>query len=84
MEITQLVTIVTMLVTWILGYVSKKSKFVDNNLIPLQNMIIGLIVAIVEWIVTKDFKIAIALSGLLAGGTYDLFHNARKIIDKEE
>ena len=84
MELTDILTIVTIVITWLLGIVAKKSKFIKNNLIPIQNLIIGLVNAIIEWIVTKDFKVAIALSGLIAGGTYDIFHNLEKIIKKEE
>ena len=40
----------------------------------------GLIVAIIEWIITKNFENAIMVSGILAGGTYDIFHNLEKII----
>ena len=58
--------------------------YYKNNLIPIQNLIVGLVIAIIEWIVTKDFKIAIALSGLIAGGTYDIFHNLEKIFRKDE
>ena len=74
---------VTIIVTWLLGYISKRSTWVNNRIIPIQNILIGLIVAIVEWIVTKDFKIAIALSGIIAGGTYDVFHNLEKIVKGE-
>ena len=84
MELTDILTIVTIVITWLLGIIAKKSKFIKNNLIPVQNLIIGLVIAIIEWIVTKDFKVAIALSGLIAGGTYDIFHNLEKIIKKEE
>lgn len=84
MELTDILTIVTIIIAWLLGFVSKKSNFIKNNLIPIQNLIIGLIIAIIEWIITKDFKVAIALSGLIAGGTYDIFHNLEKIIKKEE
>lgn len=80
MELEKIITIVTMIVTWVLGIVSKKSKWVSNYLIPIQNILIGLIIAIIEWIITKDFSLAIALSGLLAGGTYDIFHNLNKLI----
>lgn len=80
MELTQIIiTLATFIVTLILGFVSKKSKFVSNNLIPVQNLLIGLIVAVVEWIVTKDFNAAIALSGIMAGGTYDIVHNIQKM-----
>lgn len=82
MELSQLIMLITILVTWLLGIASKKCKFISNNLIPVQNLAIGLIVAIVEFIITKDFNTAIALSGLVAGGTYDILHNLQKILNK--
>lgn len=84
MDLTQIITIVTIIATWILGIVAKKSTWINNNLIPVQNIIIGLIVAVIEWIITKDFSTAIALSGLIAGGSYDIFHNLEKIVKKEK
>lgn len=84
MELTQIITIVTIILTWILGIFAKKSKFISNNLIPIQNILVGVIVAIIEWIITKDFKVAIALSGLLAGGVYDVLNNINKMIRKGE
>lgn len=86
MELAQIISLVTFIVTLILGFISKKSKFISNNLIPVQNLLIGLIVAIVEWIITKDFNTAIALSGIMAGGAYDVVHNIQKmkIENKEE
>ena len=79
MELTDILTIVTIVITWLLGIVAKKSKFIKNNLIPIQNLVIGLVIAVIEWIITKDFKVAIALSGILAGGTYDILHNLEKL-----
>ena len=49
-------------------------------MIPIQNVIVGVLVALIEWIITKDFNEAIILSGLIAGGTYDIFHNLQKIV----
>lgn len=83
MEVTQIIQIVTIIVTWLLGVVSKKYTKLNNKLIPIQNILIGLIVAVIEWIVTKDFSTAIALSGLIAGGSYDIFHNLEKIVRGE-
>lgn len=83
MELTQIVEIVTFVVALILGVIAKKVNFVDNKLIPIQNLVVGLIVAIIEWIITKDFSTAIALSGVLAGGTYDIIHNLDKLRIKE-
>ena len=84
MELNKIIMIVTMVVTWILGIVSKKSNWVNNNLIPIQNLAIGIIVAGVEWVITGDYSTALALSGVLAGGTYDVFHNLSKLVKKEE
>lgn len=83
MELANILTVVTIVITWIMGYFAKKSSFINTNLIPLQNIGIGLVIAIIEWVITKDFNTAIALSGLLAGGAYDVFHNLEKIIKKE-
>ena len=83
MEISTLISLVTIIVTWVLGIVSKKYTKLNNKLIPIQNIVVGLIVALIEWIVTKDFKVAIALSGIIAGGTYDIFHNLEKLIKGE-
>lgn len=83
MELTEILTIVTIVVTWIFGALAKKFSWISTNLIPLQNIAIGLIIAVIEWIITKDFSTAIALSGILAGGAYDIFHNLEKIVKKE-
>lgn len=83
MELSTLISLVTIIVTWILGVISKKNTFINNKLIPIQNILIGVIVATIEWIVTKDFSTAIALSGVIAGGSYDVFHNLEKIVKGE-
>ena len=84
MELTDILTIVTIIITWLLGIVAKKSNFIKNNLIPIQNLVIGLVIAVIEWIITKDFKVAIAFSGLIAGGTYDIIHTLEKIVKEIE
>lgn len=82
MDLANITTLVTIIVTWILGVVAKKSKWISNNLIPVQNIAIGLIVAVIEWLITKDFNTAVAMSGLIAGGAYDIVHNLEKMIKK--
>lgn len=76
-----MISIITMIVTFVCGYLSKRSTFISNNLIPIQNILIGLVVALVEFFVTKNFSVAISISGIIAGGTYDIFHNLKKLID---
>lgn len=84
MEFEAIMQIVTILVTLVLGVISKKSTFISNKIIPIQNIAIGLIMAIISWIATKNFSSAIALSGLVAGGSYDIVHNLQKLLEKEE
>ena len=74
--IIALVTIIVEIVMW---FITKKNSKIKNELIPIQNVLIGIIIATIEYLITKDFKIAIAASGLLAGGTYDIVHNLRNI-----
>lgn len=82
MDSAQILTIITIVVSWILGIVAKKLSWFNNYLIPVQNIVIGVIFALVEFFITKDFSVAIAVSGLLAGGTYDVFNNLKKLLDK--
>lgn len=84
MEFETIMQIITIIVTLVLGVISKKSTFVSNNIIPIQNIAIGLIMAVVGWFISKDFSTAIALSGLVAGGTYDIVHNLNKLLNREE
>lgn len=84
MDLEYIVSLVTILVTFVLGILSKKNPKLSNRIIPIQNLLVGLIVAIIEFFITKDFKVAIALSGLVAGGTYDIIHNLNKLIKGDE
>lgn len=79
MTLEAIIAVATMVVTFICGLIAKKVKWFDNNLIPIQNILIGIIVAVIEWIITKDFSTAIAVSGLIAGGVYDIGHNLQKM-----
>ena len=79
MELTEIISLVTFAVTLICGFITKKIPSISNKIIPIQNLAIGVIIAIIEWIITKDFSTAIALSGLLAGGSYDIIHNLNKM-----
>ena len=79
MELETIVVLVTVVVTFLCGLIAKKVSWFNNHLIPIQNIIIGVIVAIIEFIITKDFSVAISLSGLIAGGAYDIGNNLKKI-----
>ena len=76
-----IMSLVTIVVTFILGLIAKKVNWVSDNLIPLQNLIIGIIVSLIYYFMTKDVSINIALSGLLTGGTYDIIKNLKELIN---
>ena len=79
MGLTEIISLVTFVVTFVCGIIAKKCPSFSNKLIPVQNLAIGVIVALIEWIITKDFSLAISLSGILAGGTYDIINNLDKL-----
>ena len=84
MEQEYILSLVTILVTIVLGIISKRNPKISNKLIPIQNLVIGFVFAIIEFAITKDFKTAIALSGLIAGGAYDIVHNLNKLINNTD
>ena len=79
-----IVTFTTMVVVWILGRISKKSKYVDNNVIIFQNITVGLIVTGIYYWITGDLSKAVMLSGLFATTGYAMLHNIQKLFDKKE
>lgn len=82
MELETMIQLLTMLVTIFMGILAKRNDYISNHLIPLQNIIIGVFVAVGTWIITKDFSIAIATSGIMAGGVYDIVHNLQKLMEE--
>lgn len=79
-----IIALVTIVVSFFLGKLSKKSNFVKNELIPLQNLFVGIFVAVIYYLMTKDISVAIATAGLFAGGTYDIVHNMKKMLCNKE
>lgn len=80
MNLEIILSIVVMIVTFILGLVAKKVTWISNNLIPLQNLIIGVITSLIYYFITKDFSIAVANAGIMAGGAYDLVKNLKDLV----
>ena len=79
-----IIAIVTFLVALALGEITKRIPQISDKIIPIQNLAVGMAVAIVEYAITKDFNTAIALSGLVAGGTYDIIKNLSKLTDENK
>lgn len=79
MKLQYIVAIATFLISLILGEIAKKLNQDIKRYLPIQNLLIGVIVCVVEYILTKDFSLAIMMSGLTAGGTYDIISNLNKL-----
>lgn len=84
MDMNSIMMIVTVIVTYLCGVYAKKHPGFDNKLIPLQNLLIGIISAIINYIFTKDFNASIMVAGLMTGGAYDLGKNLREFLKEEE
>lgn len=79
-----IIAFITIIVTFFLGKLAKKNNFIKNEFIPIQNIVVGVLVALIYYFVTKDISLAIGTAGLFAGGTYDVVHNLRKMLCKVE
>lgn len=78
------ITFATVIATIIIGQLTKKFTNLQNKQIPLQNITIGIIVCLIEFAITRDINIAVAMSGLISGGTYDLGKAIKLIFNEEE
>lgn len=83
MDVSTIISLVTIVVTFVLGIVAKKNKFIKNNLIPVQNLLVGCTAFVINYILTKDINASLIGVGLFTGGTYDLVKNFQ-IIQTEE
>ena len=61
-----------------------KNSKINNKIIPLQNLIIGLVTALIYYLITKDFSLVLAGVGLFTGGTYDIVNNLKKLLDEKK
>lgn len=74
------ITVLTMIVVWTLGKISKKHPKIKNDIIIYQNIIVGIISAGLYYIITGDISQAVALSGVFATTGYDVLHNFEKLV----
>ena len=82
MEIATIISMVTVIVTFVCGIIAKKVEWFNNKLIPLQNLAIGIIAGIIYYCITKDLNLVIMSVGLGTGGAYDILHNINKLINE--
>ena len=70
-------TFVTMIVTYVLGKISKKSNKIKNKLIPLQNIIVAFIMTIIYYIATGDFSMVVVSGSPIMTLIYDTVHSLK-------
>lgn len=83
-NVETIITLASMVITWVLGFLAKKSPYINNNLIIIQNIVVGLIASGIYFFITKDVSTAITLSGLFAETGYNLIHNIEKLLKEEK
>ena len=79
-----IIAVITVLATYVLGLLSKKSKYISNNLIAVQNIVIGIIATVLYYILTGNFSMVIASSSPIAAVLYDAKHGLEKLTNTEE
>lgn len=77
-----IIALVTPIVAFIFGELSKKHKWFKKKFIKYQNIAIGVIGSIIYVLIQDEYSITIAilvaLSGLTSGGIYDAIHDCKK------
>lgn len=84
MEVYTIISVTTMVVTFILGLIAKRVKWFNNNLIPLQNLFVGCIAGGIYYGITNDISLVITAIGLGTGGAYDLGKNLLILLRGDE
>ena len=83
MDITTIMSFVTMVVTYAFGEMSKRFKWVESKYIPYQNALIGIVSGIVVWCIGLSNNLGTAIvicviSAFAAGGGYDLVKHSEE------
>lgn len=78
------ITFATIIATIIVGQLVKKFTDLETKQIPLQNLAIGILVCIIQFAITRDINTAVALSGIMSGGIYDVGKAIKQIFSKGE
>ena len=67
-----------------LGLLAKKHPKIKNEMIPIQNLLIGVISAVIYYFITKDIDLVLASVPIFTDGTYDIINNLNKIIKEKK
>lgn len=83
MTLEMIIPVMTIIISYIFGFLAKKFKWYKKKYIPIQNGVIGILSAIIFVIAKPDADfittLFTALSGFVAGGVYDL---KKKAVEK--
>ena len=76
LTLEMIIPVMTIIVSYICGFLAKKFNWYKKKYIPIQNGIIGILSAIIYCIAFPEANFIVtlftALSGFVAGGVYDL------------
>lgn len=84
MDIYTIINVITIVVTFICGLIAKRVKWFNNKLIPMQNLLIGIIAGGIYYSMTRDIDLVIMTVGLGTGGAYDLGKNLYLLFTKKQ
>ncbi len=78
------ITFATMLITTICGYIATKIPWINNKIIPLQNILIGLTISIIYYINTQDFSYSVTMAGIFSTGIYSIGDNIADMMNQKK
>lgn len=73
-----IIMVITMVITWVFGLLTKKNEMLSNKLIPYQNIIIMAIATAVYYYATGSFSMVVASGSPIATLLYDMVHTSKK------
>jgi len=78
LTLEMIIPVITVVVSYLFGFLAKKFNWYEKKYIPIQNAIIGILSATIYCIAVADANyitvLFTALSGFAAGGVYDFKH----------
>ncbi len=80
----QIVTIATMVITMLCGYIATKIPWFNNKLIPIQNILIGVSISVIYYIYSKDISYSVTMAGILSTGVYSLSDNLMELFNQKK
>lgn len=77
-NIEVIITLITMIITWVFGWITKKHTNLSNKLIPYQNILIMVVATLVYYWATGNWSMVIASGSPIATLLYDMIHTSKK------